>query len=336
MDPTIAGIHHVTAIAGDPQQNVDFYTGTLGLRLVKKTVNFDDPGTYHFYYGNEEGQPGTILTFFPWIGLARRPGAAARPWRNAPAGETAATAFSVPRGSLGFWAERLRGVGVVVEDIVDRLGARVLPFADPDGLPLELIEADDDRQPWRGVSSSESGTIPEDRAIRGFYGVTLAERDPQATAAVLTGVMGYRQTAEENGRLRFEIAAGGPGTVVDLVAVDRPHSAALGPGVTHHVAFRTPDDARQKAWIDRLFSAGLRTTPVQDREYFHSIYFREPGGVLFEIATDTPGFMVDESRDELGQRLCLPPWLEAQRGHIERILPKISVAGIGEDTHEQH
>jgi glyoxalase family protein len=224
-------------------------------------------------------------------------------------------------------------VGVAVEDAVDRLGTRVLPFADPDGLALELIEAEDDRRPWQG---DLSGTIPADKAVRGFYGVTLGERDPNATAAVLTGVMGYRQTAEENGRLRFEIAAGGAGTIVDLIVVDRPHSSALGPGVTHHVAFRTPDEAQQDAWIDRLFSGGLQTTAVQDREYFHSIYFREPGGVLFEIATDTPGFTVDESREDLGRRLCLPPWLEPQRGQIERVLPKITVAGTGEGSHEQH
>ncbi|MFL6197091.1 MAG: ring-cleaving dioxygenase [Thermoanaerobaculia bacterium] len=315
MRKPIRGIHHVTAMASSPQANVDFYTGVLGLRLVKKTVNFDDPGTYHFYYGNETGEPGTIMTFFPWP-MARR--------GVQGAGQATVTSFSVPQGSLGFWTERLKGLGVAFEDPRPRFDEEVLTLLDPDGLRLELVaRADaDEREPWQG-----SG-VPAGHAVRGFEGVTLTEWNPEVTAAVLEGTLGFRKVAEEGSRFRFETGPGddrGHGSRVDVLASPTAPRGHVSAGTVHHVAWRAADEADQLAWREAVADAGLYVTPVLDRQYFQSIYFREPGGVLFEIATDPPGFTRDETVEELGSGLRLPPWLEASRSRIEAALPPVEV-----------
>ena len=316
MDRTITGIHHVTAIARDPQANVDFYTGVLGLRLVKKTINYDDPGSYHLYYGDEEGHPGTIITFFPWP-MARR--------GSQGAGQATVTSFSVPEASLGWWSERLKALGEAFEEPRSRFDEEVLTLLDRDGLKLELVAgAGDSRAPWDG------GPVPADKAIRGFAGVTLAEWNPEVTANLLTGVMGFRSVTEAGNRFRFEVGAGGPGTRVDVVAhpdAPRGHVAA---GTVHHVAFRTPDDAQQGIWHEELEELGFQVSPIMDRQYFHSIYYREPGGVLFEIATDPPGFTTDETVESLGSGLRLPAWLEPERKRIEEALPPVAVRELVE------
>ena len=316
MAKLIEGIHHVTALARDPQVNVDFYTGVLGLRLVKKTVNFDDPGTYHFYYGDEEGRPGTIITFFPWP-MAKR--------GTHGAGQATVTSFSVPEGSLGWWQERLGRLGVAFEDPRQRFDEEVLTLLDPDGLKLELVaRADDSREPWL------TGPVPAEHAIRGFDGVTLTEWNPEVTARVLDGILGFRAAGEERDRFRFEAGAGGPGARVDIVARPDAPRGHVSAGTVHHVAWRTPDDDQQKAWHEELTGLGFHVSPIMDRQYFHSIYFREPGGVLFEIATDPPGFTFDETVEELGSGLRLPPWLEPERKQIESILPAVEVREVTE------
>jgi glyoxalase family protein len=310
MSSPILGLHHVTAIAGDPQTNVDFYVGVLGLRLIKKTVNFDDPSTYHLYYGDGVGSPGTVMTFFPWAGV--RPGALG-------SGQTMTTSFAVPEGSLGDWRQRLEESLVRTEELT-RFGAPGLAFADPDGLRLELIEAPaptDERQPWDG------SPVPVEHAIRGFDSVTLLHEDSAATGRLLVGAMGFRKVAEDGQRVRYESGDGGSGTFVDLLRDPEVSSGRVAGGSVHHIAFRVADDDSEVEWQNRLFDAGHPTTEVKDRMYFHSIYFREPGGVLFEIATDNPGFAVDESIDELGIGLRLPPWFEESRDRIERVLPPI-------------
>ena len=274
----IPGIHHVTAIASDPQRNVDFYTNLLGLRLVKLTVNFDDPGTYHLYYGDEQGQPGTILTFFPWPGARRgRRGT----------GQVAVTAFSVPAGALDYWEARLKQQGITVGQRQRRFGEESLTFLDPDWMHLELVahpEADL-LSPW------ESGPVPAAYAIRGFHGVTLWERDPEPTVALLTETLGFRTEQVAGPRTRLHAVSAGPGSVVDILHLPEEAPAQGGAGTVHHIAWRTADDERQLAWQQEIARLGIRVTPVMDRQYFRSIYFREPGGVLFEIATDPPGFL---------------------------------------------
>jgi glyoxalase family protein len=310
MTPPILGLHHVTAIAGDPRTNVDFYAGVLGLRLIKKTVNFDDPSTYHLYYGDGVGTPGTVMTFFPWPGV--RPGILG-------SGQTQTTTFAVPQSSIEFWRRRLEGSLVRAQDI-ERFGVPGLAFADPDGLRLELLASarpDDGRQPWEGSS------VPAEHAVRGFDSVTLLQADLDATDTLLVHAMGFRKVAEDGPRLRYESGRGGPGTLVDLLHDPNATRGRVAGGSVHHVAFRLADDDAQTAWQSRLFGAGHPTTEVKDRMYFHSIYFREPGGVLFELATDNPGFTADEPVEELGSRLCLPPWLESARDRIERALPSL-------------
>jgi glyoxalase family protein len=310
------GIHHVTAIASDAQQNLDFYSGVLGLRLVKQTVNFDDPETYHLYYGDAEGRPGTIMTFFPWKGAPRG---------NLGAGQTSSTAFSVPQGSLGFWYERLLANGLPVEDPRDRFSEEVLAFADPDGLRLELVahEGASDVAPW------QDGPLPEDKAIRSFHGVTLIERSLEATASVLTDGFGYIEGGSSGARHRFQTPAGGVGSVVDVVVRPEEGSGRIAVGSVHHVAFRVVSDEEHARWRERLLSQGRHVTTVRDRKYFHSIYFREPGGVLFEVATDPPGFSVDESVGELGSRLQLPEWLEPQRDELDKTLQPLTIPSVG-------
>jgi len=300
MTDNVDGIHHVTAIASDPRVNAQFYTEVLGLRLVKRTVNFDDTSTYHLYYGDETGTPGTVLTFFPFGGARR-----GRPGR----GQATATAFVVPEGSLDYWADRLEAEGLDVAAPTERFDERVLPFADPDGQPLELVAGESDIEPW------SDGPVPDERAVRGFHGVTLRSTDPEATGSVLEA-MGYERDGEDGDRRRYR-TAGERATVVDLRTDEGDTRGAPGVGTVHHVAFRTPDDESQSAWRERLSEMGLSVTPQKDRQYFRSIYFREPGGVLFEIATDGPGFTRDESVAELGSGLKLPEWLEADRERIE-------------------
>jgi glyoxalase family protein len=320
MTKQIEGIHHVTAIARDPQANVDFYAGVLGLRLVKKTVNFDDPGTYHFYYGDEAGTPGTIMTFFPWP-LAKR--------GTQGAGQTTATAFSVPEGSLGWWAERLESLGIQHEAPKARpaFDEEVITLLDPDGLKLELVaRAGDGREPWTG------GPVPAEHAIRGFEGVTLTEWNPEVTATVVRDLLGFRPAGEGADRFRFAAGSGGPGTRVDILARPDAPRGQNAAGTVHHVAFRVADDPAQAAWHEELMERGFPVSPILDRQYFHSIYFREPGGVLFELATDPPGFTKDEPVETLGSSLRLPPWLEPDRQRIEAILPAIELREVTAKT----
>jgi len=306
----LPGLHHVTAICGDPRRNVAFYSDALGLRFIKQTVNFDDPTTYHLYYGNDGATPGSAMTFFPWMQLRRgRPGT----------GQAYATAFSVPAGSLEFWSARLRTHGVDVVGPVDRFGESVLAFTDPDGLGLELVatSAPDTRPP------AVHPDIPAAHAIRGFHSVTLALADAAPTQALFTATMGWRVAANDGLRTRLVAADGGPGSIVDLLVDPRLPRGLSGGGTVHHVAFRTPDDATQVAARRALAAAGRNVSPVIDRNYFHSIYYPEPGGVLFEIATDGPGFAVDEPLETLGQKLQLPPQYEPHRAEIVAALPPL-------------
>ena len=306
----LLGLHHITAIASDPRTNLDFYTRVLGLRFVKKSVNQDDPGTYHLYYGDYAGSPGTILTFFPWAGIrVGRPGH----------GQAYATAYSVPAGSLPFWQTRLARLGVKHGALETRFGEQVLTLFDPDGLRLELI-ATAEPDPRAPAPSPE---VPAASALRGFHGTTLGLVEAQATSTLLTGTMGYRQVAQSGPRTRYTVAAGGPGTYVDLLTDPTLPRGLSGAGTIHHVAFRTPDDPAQETALATLESRGLAVSPVVDRAYFKSIYYREPGGVLFEIATDQPGFAIDEPVASLGTRLGLPPRLEPHRAESAAALPPL-------------
>jgi glyoxalase family protein len=295
-----AGIHHITAIAGDPQRNLDFYTEALGLRLVKRTVNFDDPGSYHFYFGDNIGTPGTIMTFFPWPGARR--GARG-------SGQVTTVSFAVPRNSMAFWKERLRATHVIAEEIEGRFGCNALRFLDPDGLQLELVASANEE------SSSE-------RAIRGFAAPTLEVRNPEKTEKLLTEILGFEFVAEENNRRRFRGSGSNASAEIDLVSSEAGFGQ-IAAGTVHHIAFRAPDDDEQLKVREQLAARGLNVTPVIDRQYFHSIYFREPNGILFEIATDGPGFLIDEPADALGETLKLPPIYESKRSEIERVLPTI-------------
>jgi len=315
----ISGIHHITLLAGDPQDNIDFYTTVLGLRMVKKTVNFDDPGSYHFYFGDEAGSPGTIITFFPWPGAARgTPGS----------GEITATAFSIPVGSADFWAARLpeHGVGAVTRSL--RLGQAVVAFHDPDGTSLELIETPgvETLPAWTG------GGIDAANAIRGFHSATLSLRSVEHTADLLTKHFGMSRVGTDGARTRFAAtgmtAAGAPatiGTVIDLLHTPALGRGRSGTGTVHHIAVRAVDDAQQTRWQDSLSAGGYGVTPVRERFYFRSVYFRERGGVLFEIATDAPGFAIDEAPGALGTALKLPEMYEQKRALIESHLPPVTV-----------
>lgn len=299
------GIHHVTAMCGDPQTNVDFYSGLLGLRMVKVNVNMDDPGTYHFYYGDRVGSPGSAMTFFPRPNSPR--GVIGR-------GQVSATAFSVPIGSLEFWQERLSGA-----TSFERFGERGLRVADPDGMVIELIEAEDPREPWLAEG------VNREHAIRGFHSVTLWSENDTATAGVLTGQMSFRVEGEEGGRTRYVVAEGLPHQIVEIEASSDKPRGRMGTGTHHHVAFRVADDEVQAELSDKLRGLGIGVTDVQERFYFRSTYFREPGHVLFELATDQPGFTADEPVEHLGEKLCLPPWFEPHRAKIEAVLPKFAL-----------
>lgn len=315
MSSLIAGLHHVTAIASDPQRNLDFYTEVLGLRFVKRTVNFDDPGTYHFYFGDDIGTPGTILTFFPWPGAKRgRRGA----------GETIATAFSIPLGSLQYWRERLIAKEVPASEEF-HFGNIHLTFHDPDGMVIELVE----QSTSQTKQAPRYSDVPVVNAIQGFYGVTLLERSIQRTQALLE-LMGFHRIAEEGNRIRFAPAGDARGRFLDIVLEKDASHGHMGAGTVHHIAFRTADDAAQLEWREEL-GHHVGVTPVQDRTYFHSIYFHEPGGVLFEIATDNPGFLIDEPIESLGDALKIPTWFETHRTQIEARLSPITLHKFNQD-----
>jgi glyoxalase family protein len=314
MSP-IEGLHHITAVAGEAQRNVDFYRNVLGQRLVKKTVNFDDPGTYHLYYADANGMPGSVLTFFPWAGT--RPGVPGN-------GAANAVAYNLPEGALGFWQAYLQQHGLQTEPVEPRFGAEVLAFDDPDGLRIELIGNSNppSTAPWL------EGPVETRFALQDFHSVTLWLDQVEPTAALLTQHLGYTFVGQEGRRFRFAGGPGALGSYLDIIHRPDGNRARLGSGSIHHLAFRVPDDALQRDYQGALRAAGLRVTDVQDRSYFHSIYFREPGGVLLEIATATPGFATDEPPSGLGEALKLPAWLESQRAEIEHRLTPLTLKPV--------
>ena len=307
----VPGIHHVTCITGDVQRNVDFYVGVLGLRFIKKTVNFDVPDTYHLYYADYVGTPGSAMTFFGWPHL---------PWGRQGAGQIREVSFAIPASALDFWSSRLRELGVEATR-TRRFDTDVIAFADPDQMRLELVgDASDERwQPW------PEGPVAPEHQIRSFHSVTLLERDADRTAAFLEGTMGFRAAGEDAGRMRFLTGPGGATAILEIVADPTAPPGEEAVGTVHHVAWRAADDAHQLEWRQRVVEAGRQVTPVIDRKYFHSIYFREPGGVLFEIATDGPGFTVDEPADQLGSSLQLPPQYEDRRDNLTFNLPPLTI-----------
>ncbi|WP_294959892.1 ring-cleaving dioxygenase [uncultured Flavobacterium sp.] len=312
MENKILGLHHITAIAGDAKRNFDFYSKVLGLRFIKKTVNFDDPGTYHFYFGDEVGSAGTILTFFPW-------GAGIQQGRKG-AGMATEIGYSVPKGSLDFWQKRFEKYNVIYNKPAEKFGEKYLTFLDPDGLKLELIESNtgDNRKAW------ETGEVKADVATKGFHNITLTLNSIKATAAILTDIFGYKLIDQEVNRYRYATDAVENAAIVDLVELPEEKRGLNANGTIHHVAFRVPNDEILMKFREKIEDYGLSITPQIDRQYFHSLYFREPGGVLFEIATDNPGFTVDESVEELGKNLKLPAQYEPQREAIEAHLVKIN------------
>jgi glyoxalase family protein len=311
MPDAIQGIHHITAIAGDPQRNLDFYTQVMGLRLVKLTVNFDDPGTYHFYFGDEKGLPGTLLTHFPWPN--------AKQGRRG-VGQVSAVGFNIPAGSIHYWIERFKSHGVSTAAPFSRFDEDVLVLHDPDGMQVEMVARADgaDGPIWEG------GPVPPEHAVRGFASPALMMEGYEKSAQLLTEIFGLTQSDQSGARYRFTAAGSGPvGTRLDIEVRPDEQPGGMGAGIVHHIAFRAKDDAQQLEWRELLVDQGFDVTPVMDRQYFHSIYFREPGGVLYEIATDPPGMGLDETVEALGSRLRMPPWLEPRRGDIEGIVPPL-------------
>lgn len=311
MDNKILGLHHITAIAGDARRNLDFYTRILGQRFVKKTVNFDDPGTYHFYFGNETGTPGTVLTFFPWKNV-----------RQGRTGTGMATniSYSVPKGSLEFWQQRFKNLGVNYEQPAELFGETYLPFLDPDGLKLNLVVPgnDDNRKPW------ETSDINHQSATRGFHSVTLTLNRLEPTAAVLTDILGYHLLKQEGNRFRFITSEIDNANIVDILVAQGEQMGLNAGGTIHHVAFRVQNEDILMDYREKVLSKGLNITPKIDRDYFFSLYFREPGGVLFELATDNPGFTRDEPLSELGTSLKLPKQYQNARAEIEKVLPSLA------------
>ncbi|WP_165790563.1 ring-cleaving dioxygenase [Chryseobacterium sp. MYb7] len=310
MDNRILGLHHITAIADNAKRNLDFYTQVLGVRLVKKTVNFDDPGTYHFYFGNESGTPGTILTFFPWEGIGKG---------NNGSGMATHIGYSVPKGSLEFWKNRLQSFNVNVEE-GEVFGEKMISFKDPDGLQLQFIEpsGDDSRKVWT------TDDIKDEYALKGFHNVTLTLKKADPTIKVLTDVLGYDLQKQEGERYRFSTDAIDTANLIDIIENGTIPAGRNAAGTNHHIAFRVKDDNVLMEYREKALSAGLSITPKINRDYFYSLYFREPGGVLFEIATDNPGFTVDEPLNELGTNLKLPAQYEGMRDKIEKALPNLS------------
>jgi glyoxalase family protein len=310
MENTINGIHHITAIAGNAKRNYNFYTNVLGQRLVKKTVNFDDPETYHLYYGDKEGTPGTILTFFPWEGIQTgRRGAR----------QATEIGYSVPKGSLDFWVNRFEKHNVIYNKVAEKFGEEYLTVLDPDGLKLELTasKTGDNRLPW------ETDEVKAENAIKGFHNVTITTNKMQPTADILTGVFGYKLLEQHVNRYRFVTDAVENANIVDLVEVAGEVAGHVAGGSVHHVAFRVANEEILMQYREKIAALGLHITDKIDRNYFYSLYFREPGGVLFEIATDNPGFAVDEAVEELGQNLKLPAQHERFRSALEKSLPKL-------------
>lgn len=312
MENTILGIHHITAIAGDAKRNFNFYSKILGLRFIKKTVNFDDPGTYHFYFGDEVGSAGTILTFFPW--------GSGIPQGRRGSGMATEIGYSVPKGSLEFWVERFEKYNVIYNKPAEKFGERYVTFLDPDGLKLELIEsaAPDTRKPW------ETDEVKADVATRGFHNVTITLNSITGTAAVLTDIFGYKLISQESNRYRYATTAVDHAAIVDLVELKDEKHGHVANGTVHHVAFRVKNDEILMHFREKVVVAGLSITPQIDRNYFHSLYFREPGGVLFEIATDNPGFLIDEPLETLGKELKLPAQYESRREEITAHLDPIN------------
>ncbi len=312
MENKILGLHHITAIAGDAKRNFNFYSNILGLRFIKKTVNFDDPGTYHFYFGDEVGSAGTILTFFPW-------GEGIQQGRKG-SGMATEIGYSVPKGSLDFWQKRFEKYNVIYNKPAEKFGEKYLTFLDPDGLKLELIESktEDNRKAW------ETEEVKADVATKGFHNITLTLNDIKPTAAILTEIFGYKLIDQDVNRYRYATDAVENAAIVDLVELSDEKRGLNANGTVHHVAFRVQNDEILMHFREKIEDYGLSITPQIDRQYFHSLYFREPGGVLFEIATDNPGFTVDESLEELGKNLKLPAQYESQRKDIEDHLVKIN------------
>jgi glyoxalase family protein len=309
----ITALHHITCIAGDAQENVDFYSGVLGMRLVKKSVNQDSPGTYHLFYADAAGHPGTDLTFFPWPEMARaREGV----------GLAMELSLAVPIGSLTFWGERLNRHSIRTLALETRRGNRALPFADPHGLPVVLHETGDSRE----FAAWEESPVAVEHQVRGLHSVRLWERDLQATSAFLTTVLGFREIGVDGEWSGFELGDGGSGRYLEIREIPGAQRGAWGTGGIHHVAWRVPDDETELEVREKISEARRRPTEVIDRFWFKSVYFLEPGGVLFELATDGPGFTVDEDPATLGEQLVLPPWLEQQRKEIERALPRLTPA----------
>lgn len=310
MDNRILGLHHITAIADNAKRNLDFYTQVLGVRLVKKTVNFDDPGTYHFYFGNENGTPGTILTFFPWEGVGQGTNGS---------GMATHIGYSVPKGSLEFWKNRLKSFNVNVEE-GEIFGEKMISFKDPDGLQLQFIEPsdNDNRKVWT------TDDIKDENALKGFHNVTLTLKKADPTIKVLTDILGYDLQKQEGERYRFATDAIDTANLIDIIENDKTPTGRNAAGTNHHIAFRVKDDNVLMEYREKALSAGLSITPKINRDYFYSLYFREPGGVLFEIATDNPGFTIDEPLEELGKNLKLPAQYEGMRDKIEGVLPKLS------------
>lgn len=312
MNSPVSGIHHVTAIASDPQANIDFYAGLLGLRLVKKTVNFDDPSAYHLYYGDEHGAPGSIVTFFYWPGS----GSIGR----VGSGQMTRLSFSAPAASLNYWQERLQRHEIKVAR-ESRFGETVLTFADPDGIPVDIVAVESDqRRGWQGAD------IPAEHALRGLHTAELTVRNAELTEQLLTRDMDFRLVRREGKRARFESGPGGSGTLADVIENPSPQIGRGGVGTIHHIAWRVPDDDAQLAMQTRLDQAGHGVSDVRDRSYFRSIYYREHGGILFELATDVPGFAVDEPVASLGTALKLPPQFEKSRPQLTLSLPPLHAA----------
>ncbi|PRY64626.1 glyoxalase family protein [Glaciihabitans tibetensis] len=312
MPAETSGLHHVTAIGGAPQRNIDFYITGLGLRLVKRTVNFDSPGTYHLYYGDEAGSPGSLMTFFPWAGVHQG---------RIGAGQSTTTAFSVPANSLGWWKQHFAAIGVDSAITTESSEEERLSLRDPDGLQLDLVASSvtDPRAPW------DSASVPAEYAVRGQHSSVLTVNDPAGTARTLTQDLGLHLISETKDRQRFAAGPGGAGHIVDVIADPYADQGLTAGGTVHHIAFRVPDRETQQLWRAQLIDQGYAVTEILDRDYFTSIYFREPGGVLFEIATDTPGFDIDEPLLELGRSLQLPPWLQPSRQQIEASLLPIAL-----------
>ena len=309
---TVSGLHHVTAIAGPAQENLDFYAGVLGMRLVKRSVNQDDPGTYHLFYADAEGRPGTDLTFFPWSHMA--------PSREGH-GLSSEVGLAIPVGSLSFWTNRLAHYGGTAGPVESRFGTPVLPVTDPHGLRVALIESE--HAAARPFTPWEESPVAAERQIRGLETARLRERDLEPTAAFLTGVLGFELIGTENGWQRYGVSGGLSGAYVDVQAAPDTRRGAWGVGSIHHLAWRVDDATHQLAVREAIDRAGRRPTPVIDRFWFQSVYFTEPGGVLFELATDGPGFAVDEDPAHLGEALVLPPWLEGHRAQITAALPTL-------------